>query len=76
MEKDFLTLKSNSDFGKTMENTRNFQISDIKFITTEKRRNYLVLKLNYHSKKFFTQRLLATEMKKTQIFMNKPAYQY
>ena len=69
-------MKSNSDFGKTMENTRNFQISDIKFITTEKRRNYLVLKLNYHSKKFFTQRLLATEMKKTQIFMNKPASQY
>ena len=76
MGKDFLTLKSNSDFGKTMENIRNFQISDIKFITTEKRRNYLVLKLNYHSKKFFTQRLLATEMKKTQIFMNKPAYKY
>ena len=69
-------MKSNSDFGKTMENTRNFQISDIKFITTEKRRNYLVLKLNYHSKTFFTQRLLATEMKKTQIFMNKPASQY
>ena len=29
---------------------------------------------NYHSRKFFTKRLLAIEMRKTQIFMNKPVY--
>ena len=71
-EKDFFTLMNNSDFGKTMENIRKHR--DIKFVTTEKRRNYLVFKPNYHSKKFFTQSFLATKMKKTQIFMNKPAY--
>ena len=29
---------------------------------------------NYHSTKFFTENLLAIEMRKTQIFMNKPVY--
>ena len=29
---------------------------------------------NYHSTKFFTENLLAIEMRKTQIFMNKPEY--
>ena len=29
---------------------------------------------NYHSTKFFTENLLATEMRETQIFMNKPSY--
>ena len=29
---------------------------------------------NYHSTNFFTESLLAIEMKKTQIFMNKPVY--
>ena len=29
---------------------------------------------NYHSTKFFTEDLLTTEMRKTQIFMNKPVY--
>ena len=29
---------------------------------------------NYHTTKFFTDNLLAIEMKKTQILMNKPIY--
>ena len=35
---------------------------------------YLVLEPNYHSTHFFIKNLLATEMMKTQIFMNKPVY--
>ena len=47
---------------------------DIKPVTTETRRNYLVSEPNYHTRKFFTEHLLAVEMKKTQILMNGPVY--
>ena len=53
---------NNLVFRKTMENVRKYK--DIKFVTTEKRRNYLVSEPNYHAIKFFTENLLATEMKK------------
>ena len=52
-----------------MRNQRN-----VKFETTERRRNYLVSEPNYHTTKFFTENLLTVEMKKTQILMNKPVY--
>ena len=55
-----------------MENRRKYR--DIKLVTTEKRRNYLASKPNYHTTTFFTENLLATDMKKTQLLMNKPAY--
>ena len=58
---------NNAVFGKTMENVRKHR--DIKLVTTERRRNYLVSEPNYHTTKFFTEHLLATE-----ILMNKPAY--
>ena len=45
-----------------------------KLLETDRRRNYLVSELNYHTTKFFTENLLAIEMKKTQILMNKPIY--
>ena len=59
-------------FGKNMENVRKY--GDIKLVTTEKRRNHLVSEPNYQTTKLFTEKLLAIEMKKTQIIMNKPAY--
>ena len=37
---------------------------DIKFDTTERRRNYLVSEPNYHTTKFFTEHLLGIKMKK------------
>ena len=40
----------------------------------KKRRNYLVLKPNYHTTKFFTKNLLVIEIRKTQILINKPVY--
>ena len=36
---------------------------DIKPVTTERRRNYLVSEPNYHTRKFFTEYLLAIELK-------------
>ena len=61
-EKDFFKLMNNSVFGKTVENVRKHR--DIELATTERRRNYLVSEPNYHTTKFFTEHLLAIEMKK------------
>ena len=71
-EKDFFKLTNNAVFGKTMENARKRR--NIKLVTTESRRNYIVSEPNYHTTKFFTENLLATKMRKTQILMNKPVY--
>ena len=56
-EKDFLKLMNNSVFQKTMENVRNHL--DIKLVTTDERRNELVLEPNYHTAKHFSENLLA-----------------
>ena len=61
-ENDFFKLMNNVVFGKTMKNVRKHR--DVKHVTRERRKNYLVSKLNYHTTKFFTEKLLATEMKK------------
>ena len=52
---------NNAVFGKTMENVRKYR--DMKLVTTERRRNYLVSEPNYHTTNFFTESLLAIEMK-------------
>ena len=49
-------------FGKATENIRKYR--DIKLVTTEKRRNYLVSELNIHTTTFFKESLLAIKMKK------------
>ena len=63
---------NNAVSGKTMENVRNDR--DIKLVTTYKRRNQLVSEPNYHTTKYFSENLLAIEMKKTKAKMNKPVY--
>ena len=65
-EQDFFKLMNNADFGKTMEDVRKHR--DIKLVTAERRRNYLVSEPNYHTTKFFTKNLLAIEMKKQRYF--------
>ena len=70
--KDFFKLMNNAVFGKTMENVRKHR--DIKLVTTDKRRNQLVTESNFHKTKWFSENLLAIEMKKTKVKMNKPIY--
>ena len=53
---------NNALFGKIMKNVK--KNGNSKLATTERRRNYLVSKPNYHTIKFFTENLLVIEMKK------------
>ena len=62
-EKDFFKLMNNAAFGKTMEIVRKHR--NIKLVTTERSRNYIVSEQNYHTKNFFTENLLAIERSKT-----------
>ena len=71
-EKDFFKLMNNAVFGKTMENVRKHR--DIKLVTTDEKRNKLVSEPNYQTIKQFSENLLAIEMKKTKVKMNKPVY--
>ena len=68
-EKDFFKLMNNSVFGKTMENVRNHR--DIKLVTTEEKRSKLVSEPNYHTTKHFPENVLAKEIKKTKVIMNR-----
>ena len=53
-----------------MENVRKYR--DIKLVTTDEKRKKLVSEPNYHTTKRFSEHLLAIEMKKTKVKMNKP----
>ena len=63
---------NNATFGKTIENVRKHR--NMKLVTTGRKRNYLVSQPNYHTPKFFTEHLLAIELKTTQMLMSKPVY--
>ena len=71
-EKDFFKLMNNAVFRKTVENVRKHR--DIKLVTTDKRRNQLASEPNYHTTKYFSENLMATELKKTKVKINKPIY--
>ena len=60
--KHFLKMMNNVVFRKTMDNVRKNR--DNKLFTIERRKNSLVSEPNYHTAKFFTENLLAIEMKK------------
>ena len=68
-ETDFFKLMNNSVFGKTMANVRKHQ--DIRFVTTDERRNYIVSEQNYHTTNSFGKNLLGIEMNKTKPKINK-----
>ena len=56
LKKDFLKLMNNAVFVKTIGNVRRH--SNMKLLTTETRRNYLVSKSNFHATVFFSENLL------------------
>ena len=64
-------ILNNSLFGKTIENVRKHR--DIKLVTTDKRRNQLTLEPNYHTTKYFSGNLMASE-RKIKVKVNKPIY--
>ena len=68
-EKYLFNRMNNAVFGKTMENIKKHK--DIILVTIKAKRNYLVSEL-YN--KIFSENLLAVDMRKTQILLNKPVY--
>ena len=62
----------NSVFGKTMENLRKHR--DVKLVTTDEKRSKLMSEPNNHTRKRFSENLLAVEMKKAKVKMNRPVY--
>ena len=67
----FFKLMNSAVFGNTMEYMKKKKKKHIKqqkcenrYVTTERRKYYLVSEPNYHTTKFFTEHLLAVEMKK------------
>ena len=71
-EKEYFKLKNNSAVGKTMENIRKHR--DIRLVTNNKKRSILASEPNYHETKNISEDLLKMEMKKREIYMNKPRY--
>ena len=69
IRKRFFKLRNNAVFGKTMQYVRAHR--DIKHKTTEARRKYLVSEPNCHKTKTFSKDSSETEMKSTQILVNK-----
>ena len=61
---------NNSVFGKTMENVRNRRV--VKLVVKEERRKKLVSAPNYDSCKQFFDNLMAIEVRKTEVLMDKP----
>ena len=56
---------NNTVFGKTIENVRKHR--DTKLAATDKRRNQLASEPNYRTTKYFSENLIAIEMKKTKV---------
>ena len=69
LRKIFLSWWIIQFFENYLGNFRKYR--DIKLVTTERKGNYLVSELNYHNAKFFKQNVLAVEMIRTQIVINK-----
>ena len=71
-EKNFFKLMNNAVFIKAMEDIRNHR--DIKLVNTYKQMIKLVSKSSLHNSTCFSENLMAIEMKKTDVYMNKPTY--
>src|SRR5271163_4088743 len=71
-EKDFFKLMNNSVYGKTMENVRNRQ--NIKLITEEKMLMKYLSKPGLINRKIFNENLVAVNMIREKLLLNKPIY--
>lgn len=74
-EKNMYKLMNNAVFGKTMENVRNRV--NVKLVTKWEGRwgaEALIAKPNFHSRSVFSENLIAIELRKLDIFIDKPIY--
>ena len=71
-EKDFFKLMNNSVFGKTMENMR--KRVHVELVNTPKRLRKLCAKPNFQNFKIFNKDLVAVNLKKVNIVLNRPIY--
>ena len=71
-EKDFFKLMNNAVFGKTMENLRKH--ANVKLVSMKKKMLKLAAKPNFKTFKIFNENLVAVEMQKVNILLNRPIY--
>ena len=71
-QKDYYKLLNNSFYGKIMENVRKHR--DIRLVNSDSKRSKLASEPNYYTTKHISEDLLITEMKKREVYMNKPLY--
>ena len=71
-EKDFFKLMNNSVYGKTMENIR--KRVDVRVVNSEEKGKMLAKKSNFKHCTIFSENLCAIEMRKTEVYFNKPVY--
>ena len=71
-EKDFFKLMNNSVFGKTIENIRKRQ--NIILVDNRAKASSLSTKPNFDRVTIFDRNPIAVNMKKTEVYLNKPIY--
>ncbi|KAK3083783.1 hypothetical protein FSP39_003181 [Pinctada imbricata] len=71
-EKDFYKLMNNSVFGKTMENMR--KRMNVELVHKKERLRKVCAKPNFQSFKIFNEDLVAVNLRKTNIVLNRPIY--
>ena len=71
-EKDFFKLMNNAVFGKTMENLHKHV--DVKLVNKKKNMLKLSAKPNFKTFKIFNENLVAVEMQRVNILLNRPIY--
>ena len=72
LEKDYFKLLNNSFYGKTMENVRKHR--DIRLVNNENRRSKIASEPNYNGTKYISEDFLIIQLKKHDVYMNKPLY--
>ncbi|XP_024875611.1 uncharacterized protein LOC112457000 [Temnothorax curvispinosus] len=74
-EKEMYKLMNNAVFGKTMENVRDHV--DVRLVTRWDGRygaEAIIAKPNFHSQRLFAEDLIAVELRKLEVRLNKPIY--